>query len=170
MSTGTLTVDAASTFQFSGEIPRTKRVLVYNNGSKDYTEFFKDETITIPAHRSIEMTRSDAIDFAGRHPGKDPHTSNLIEKNILFGAIPESGSSLRAHNEHHVCHVCSQVFSSAKGLEDHVEEKHRNPANAPVSKRYACLKCDAEYIDKEKLIEHTKNAHPEKDQSQQQKR
>lgn len=164
MNSTTTTRDTAETIVYSGEIPRTKKVIVYNDSDSVYIETFKGDTVTIPAHGSIQMNRSDAVEFSGQFPGKDPRTSNIIIKNLLYAAVPESGSSLRAHNERHVCHVCSQVFTTSQALEEHTNEYHRKQQAQNQNKVYVCSKCDSEYIDKIKLAEHIKNAHPEKDQ------
>jgi hypothetical protein len=104
-----------------------KKVKVWNDDDRDYSEVFKDEEIKIPAHGYIVMTRHDAADFVSRwvnpvdpKTGQEKNFKKLRREPILEDAKPDPNIPKT------VCIVCNKDCGTMFALAGHVKKCHSN--------------------------------------------
>ena len=93
------------------------------------------------------MGRREAIDLRSHIPGKDPRTGHLLEWNLTFETVPESGTSLKSDGKS-ICPVCGEAFLESQKqmfmahLKQHATQALEPDAKAPtVAGKYVCPFC-----------------------------
>ena len=169
------TAEAAATQKKPLEIPRTKKVRVFNEGRRDIDEEINGTRYRIPIGESIEVARGQARDICSRPPpptGSDhvfPEENQGPERCLRFEAIPESGSSIRDTQHKLWCTVCGKEFVSQAVYIQHLAAAHpefapkaaANEAEEAATKKdeapkvlYECPYCVKAYDAKAKLRAH----------------
>lgn len=91
---------------------------VINRDTEPYTELFKDKTITIPAGGSVRMTRSEAVQFCGTHPGFDTQRGRDRIKMLDLRFLPINTSKA---DEEFVSPRDGKKFETQEELDRHLE-------------------------------------------------
>lgn len=115
------------------EIPRTRKVRVWNRGEDDIVNeriLPIDHLFSLKKGASAEVPRSIALAIRGHFPGHYPaghmRAGHPKEWNFVFEAVPESGSSLKNDARDYVCPVCFAKFPSEADLAAHINAMHRS--------------------------------------------
>ena len=99
-----------------------RKVELWNDGVKDYSEKFRGEMLTIPARSHIVMEDPDASQFMGQMVPfrKDGQGNQLTEKRLRKVYITEATEAAKTK-----CMLCSKEFKTPTELEVHaVEHAH----------------------------------------------
>lgn len=101
---------------------------IWNMSEHDYTETFKDEKITIPAHGYIEKGRRWCVEFMGTptkfekdNPDKPENLKQLRCETVIAGQAPKNPTG-------YTCQVCGQKFSTKQSLGGHMGSHKEQPA------------------------------------------
>ena len=112
----------------------TEKVLtsckVWNDNIYDFTDKFKEKTITIPSGKYIEMDPFEANEFVGKfYPIKvladdtpDPKSFKKLRKEFIYTEDAVQNPTLEAKK--FKCHCCSYVASNDSELEAHIKSRH----------------------------------------------
>lgn len=99
-------------------------VKVWNDGPTDYSEKFRDDLITIPKGKFIEMDYYDANQFLSQYipPRKTETGIYLNHKQLRIDADLKAVTA--EQQTIHACMVCGGKFDTGTQLEGHVKTYH----------------------------------------------
>jgi hypothetical protein len=96
---------------------------IWNDHTKDYSEKFKDEMVTIPAKQFVVMEKPDADQFMGQYvpiqrdgQGKDL-SLKMLRLEVIPADAPQSGQSF-------ACMACNKAMPTEKELQQHIAANH----------------------------------------------
>lgn len=103
-----------------------RKVEVWNDHNRDYSESFDDKTIVVPAKKCIIMEEPDAVRFLGQFSPmkKDAQGRDLMPK-MLRMIVTTQSAELTSFSEFK-CMMCSKEFKSENELSVHGIEDHKN--------------------------------------------
>lgn len=120
-----------------------RKAKVWNRHDEDFSYMVKGNKVHIPAHKSITVSRRQALDIRGHYPGKN--TITKIEIEPIYEEIEVA--------DEFVDHKTGKTFGSREAL-----LKHLGVDPATVQERpspFSCPICSAaEFKTKEELIAH----------------
>ena len=113
-------------------------VAVWNRGPVEYTEVFEDEEIKIESGAFKVMSRSEAVNFLGTHPGMDgdQFREKFLDIKPLEGMeIPTGESEVQEEQAgKYISHMDGEEFKTQAELDAHLaklsgeDEKDKVPA------------------------------------------
>ena len=116
---------------------------VWNRGPETYTESFKNQKISIPPGKSIDMPLHEAERFLGRHSPtktKVEHNGKMVSK-VVYKALelehiwdPKTGPKGKPA---YVCPMCGQEYAKREELDAHIKSDHVNALTADEGEKIA---------------------------------